>query len=269
MVGTVALIDEDLLSDHVEITAHRGSSRRAPENTLSAVRAAIEDGADYAEIDVQETADGVVVVLHDSDLMRMTGVNQKIWEIEFAALRKLDVGSWFSEEFKGEKVPTLDEVIALAGDAIKLNIELKFNGHDEELVERTLAIIRDKDFESRSVVTTLDRQGALEAKRQNPASKVGYILYQVVGDISNLDVDFFSVNRNLVRGDFIASMHAREKDVHVWTVNTREDLSRMIDLGVDNIITDEPALLAALLEERANLTELERFLLKARALLFQ
>jgi glycerophosphoryl diester phosphodiesterase len=118
-------------------------------------------------------------------------------------------------------------------------------------------------------VTSLDRQGALEAKRRNPESKVGYILYQVIGDVSDMEVDFFSVNRNLVKGDFIASMHAREKDVHVWTVNTREGMSRMIDLGVDNIITDEPALLVALLEERANLTELERFLLKARVLLLQ
>jgi glycerophosphoryl diester phosphodiesterase len=269
MVGTVSLIDEDLLSDNVQVTAHRGSSRRAPENTLSAVRAAIEDGADYAEIDVQETADGVVVVLHDSDLMRMTGVNKKIWEIEYAELKELDVGSWFSEEFKGEKVPTLGEVVALAGDEIMLNIELKFNGHDQKLVERTVEIIRESDFEARCVVTSLDSQGILQAKRQHPALEVGYILYQVVGDISNMDVDFFSVNRSLVNRGFIASVHSREKDVHVWTVNTREDMTLMLDMGVDNIITDEPALLVSLLEERAELSELERFLLKVRALLLQ
>jgi glycerophosphoryl diester phosphodiesterase len=159
--------------------------------------------------------------------------------------------------------------MALAGDEIKLNIELKFNGHDQKLVERTLEIIRDNDFETRCVVTSLDSQGILEAKRQDSALEVGYILYQVIGDISNMDVDFFSVNRSLVSGGFIASIHAREKDIHVWTVNTPEDMTLMLDMGVDNVITDEPALLVALLEERANLTEIERFLMKVRALLLQ
>ena len=82
--------------DRVEVTAHRGSSSRAPENTLSAIRQAIADQADYAEIDVQETLDGVIVVLHDSDLMLVTGKKLNIWETTFAEVRELDAGSWFS-----------------------------------------------------------------------------------------------------------------------------------------------------------------------------
>ena len=99
--------------DRVEVTAHRGSSSSAPENTLSAIRQAIADQADYAEIDVQETLDGVIVVLHDSDLMRVTGKKLNIWETTFAKARKLDAGSWFSPEFAGEKIPTLEEAIGL------------------------------------------------------------------------------------------------------------------------------------------------------------
>ena len=108
----------------VEVTAHRGSSGRAPENTLSALRAAIEDGADYAEIDVQETADGHVVLLHDTDLERIAGVDRKIWEVELAELKRYDAGSWFGEAFRKERVPTLEEAIDLVSGRLKLNIEL-------------------------------------------------------------------------------------------------------------------------------------------------
>ena len=78
------------------ITAHRGSSMAAPENTLAAIARAIEDGADYAEIDVQETADGTVVVIHDTDLKRITGLAEKIWDVTYDEVRELDFGSWFS-----------------------------------------------------------------------------------------------------------------------------------------------------------------------------
>jgi glycerophosphoryl diester phosphodiesterase len=266
-VASAALIDEDLFDDHTLVTAHRGSSRHAPENTLSAVRKAIEQGADYAEIDVQETADGVVVVLHDSDLMRMTGVPKKIWEIDYEELQSLDAGSWFSEEFRGERIPTLAEVIALAGNDIKLNIELKFNGHQESLVERTLDVIRENDFESRCVITSLSYDGIRETKRRSPQLEVGYIVYQTLGDIARTDADFLSVSTGLATRNLIASTQVQGKQVHVWTVNDAREMSLMIDRGVDNIITDLPGELVALLAERSQMSSVERFLLRVRAVL--
>ncbi len=266
-VASAALIDEDFFDDRTLVTAHRGSSRYAPENTLSAVRMAIEQGADYAEIDVQETADGVVVVLHDSDLMRMTGVPKKIWEIDYEELHSLDAGSWFSEEFRGERIPTLAEVIALAGDDIKLNIELKLNGHEENLVKRTLDVIRENDFEARCVITSLSYEGIREAKRRNPQLQVGYIVYQTLGDLARTDADFLSVSRGLATRNLIASAQAQGKEVHVWTINEPREMSLMIDRGVDNIITDLPGELVALLEERSQLSAVERFLLRVRAVL--
>jgi glycerophosphoryl diester phosphodiesterase len=265
--ASATLIDESIFKDHTLVTAHRGSSRAAPENTLSAVQKAIDDGADYAEIDVQETADGVVVVLHDTDLMRMTGVPKKIWEIRYEELRSLDAGSWFSEEFKGERIPTLEEVITLAGDDIKLNIELKFNGREENLVERTLDVIRENDFESRSIITSLSYVGIREAKRQNPALKVGHIVYQSLGNLARTEADFLSVSRQLATRNLIASAQSKGKQVHVWTINDPRQMSLMIDRGVDNIITDLPGELVALLEERSHLTVVERFLLRVRAFL--
>src|SRR5262249_22055869 len=99
------LVDRPL----VRVTAHRGHARAAPENTLSAIRKAIESGADYVEMDVQQTADGVVVLLHDRDLKRVAGVSRRLDELSYDEVRKLDVGSWFDPAFAGERVPTLEQ----------------------------------------------------------------------------------------------------------------------------------------------------------------
>jgi glycerophosphoryl diester phosphodiesterase len=117
----------------VRVTAHRGHARAAPENTLSAMHKAIESGADYAEMDVQQTADGVVVLLHDRDLRRVAGVSRRLDELSYDEVRQLDVGSWFDPAFAGERVPTLADVIGLCRGKIRLNIELKFFGPDRRL----------------------------------------------------------------------------------------------------------------------------------------
>ena len=123
------------------------------------------------------------------------------------------------------------------------------------------------DFGSRSVVTSLSYEGIREAKRQNPALEVGYIVYQKLGDLARNDADFLSVSKGLATRDLIASAQAQGKEIHVWTVNDPREMSLMIDRGVDNIITDLPGELVALLEERSRLTVVERFLLRVRALL--
>ena len=99
----------------IEVTGHRGSKVRAPENTLSALQQAIAEGADYAEIDVQTTADGMVVLLHDADLMRVASVNRRLRDINYSDLKDIDVGSWFMPEFSGERIPTLWKPSTLPG----------------------------------------------------------------------------------------------------------------------------------------------------------
>ena len=111
--------------ESVKVTASRGSSAVPPENTLSAVRQGITDGADFAEIDVQTTADGEVVVLHDGDLMRMAGDSRRLRDLTLSQAKQLDVGKKFNAEFLGEKIPTLAKVIRLSQGRIQLNIELK------------------------------------------------------------------------------------------------------------------------------------------------
>jgi len=266
-ISSAFIIDRIDLNHQVAVTAHRGSSKDAPENTLSAIRRAIADGADFAEIDVQEAADGVIVLLHDTDLVRVAGLNQKIWQITYPEIKSLDAGSWFSPEFKGEHIPTLAETLELARDKIKLNIEIKFNGHEKHLVESVVKIIEDHKFGSQCVITSLNYDGLKKVEKLNPDLKTGFIIAKSIGNMFRVDTDILSLASGIVTADVIAAARKGKKEVHVWTVNRPDNMSYFINLGVDNIITDYPAKLVAVINERASLNDVEKFLLVAADLL--
>jgi glycerophosphoryl diester phosphodiesterase len=262
----IATSVERMTSREIFVTAHRGSSRDAPENSLSAIRKAIEHGADYAEIDVQETRDGTIVVMHDVDLQRIAGDPRRVWEIDYDEMRTLDAGSWFSPEFANERIPTLEQAIETAQGNLRLNIELKFHGHEQRFVERVLEIIDEHDFASHCVVTSLDFDGLMQVKQLRPDMTIGFIVSAAVGDIRRLDVDFFSLEASKVSRRSVRNMHASDRQVHVWTVNDARNATRMIAAGVDNIITDEPEMVRSLLDERATLSPEEKVLFEFQAL---
>lgn len=265
MAAVSALLLEQIgIQDRVAVTAHRGSSRSAPENTISAVEAAIAQGADFAEIDVQQTADGTIVVLHDSDLMRVARLNKKIWEVEYAEIASLDAGSWFSEDFRGERIPTLQQTIDAARGRIRLNIELKLSGPDQRLVEGVLRLVRENGFHGECVLSSLSSEAVLKAKALERRVRVGHIVSVALGEVSKLDVDFLSVHEKQVTAGLVRRLHRAGKQVHAWTVNDRRRMSALIDLGVDNIITDEPRTVREVLAERAEMSNAERILLGAR-----
>jgi glycerophosphoryl diester phosphodiesterase len=251
----------------VQVTAHRGHSLAAPENTLSAVRKAIDSGADYAEVDVQQTADGVVVLLHDSDLKRVAGDSRRIAELPYDDVRKLDVGTWFGPAFASERVPTLTEAIDLARGRIKLNIELKFYGPDRRLAAETARLVRDKGFESDCLVTSFALDALQELKQQNPRIRTGLIVGKSLGDPSRLDVDALSVRADGLSDETLRAAHRRGQEVHVWTVNDAPRMNRLIKRGVDNIITDDPDLAIRVRDQWTGLTGSERLVLCARLLL--
>ena len=253
------------LDRQVVVTAHRGSSLAAPENTLSAVRQAIADGADYAEIDVQLTADSAVILIHDIDLRRVAGVTGLVSEMTLGELRELDVGSWFSPEFAGERLPTLQEVVDLARGRIKLNIELKVQGSPEGLVERVVDLVERNGFAEECVITSLDEAAVRAVKQQDPDLRVGFIVATAIGDPTRMQVDLLAVSTQFLSSGLIRNAHRRGMEVHVWTVNTREQMWAVIERGADNIMTDYPPRLLEVLEERADMTNAERVLLAFRS----
>ena len=255
--------DIDSIDKTVYVTAHRGSSARAPQNTISAFEAAIADKADYAELDVQETKDGVVVVIHDSNLRHVGGVDANIWDLNYSELQEIDVGSSFSPEFAGEKVPTLDEVIDVTIGKIKLNIELKINGHEKHLVEKTVQIVEARGIKDECVLSSLDYGALQEVRALNPDLPIGMIITYVIGDYAKLDVEFYSVEPNLVlTKKFMRDAHDDNKEVHIWTFSPKADVSGYVDLGVDNIINDDPVMIRELLHEKQNRSEIEKLTTK-------
>jgi len=263
----VAAVKSVRLEDHVEITAHRGASGAAPENTLAAVERAIADEADWVEIDVQESADGVVLVVHDSDLMKLAGTDLKIWETAAEDLRKVDIGSSFGPEFAGERVPTLDEVLRTCKGRVGLNIELKYYGHDQRLEQRVVELVEAHKMQSDIVIMSLEHNAIRKVRSLRPEWKCGLLSAVAVGDLTTLDADFLAVNVGIAIRSFVQSAHRNGKEVHVWTVNDPVTMSAVIGRGADNIITDDPALARTVLLQRAGMSPVERLLVEL-AMLF-
>ncbi len=222
--------------------AHRGASGHAPENTIVALEKAIALGATMAEIDIQQTADDKFAVFHDDLLDRTTNGAGPLWKKTLAELQTLDAGSWFGPEYAGERIPSLIEVLEITRGRLSLNIELKLHGHERQLVDLVIRTLRDNNIEDHCLVTCFDHRVAVAVKQADRALTVGAILgRQKYSDgIFQLPVDVLSVEKSLVDEDFMAAAQDAGKQVHVWTVNEPEEFRRLIDLGVDAVITNYP-----------------------------
>jgi glycerophosphoryl diester phosphodiesterase len=249
------------LEERVHVMAHRGFSKSAPENTLAAIRQAIDARADYVEIDVQETADGTVVVLHDSDLMKIAGNSLKIWDAKLSDLKDIDIGSWFKPEFKDERVPTLADVLKECRGKIRVNIELKYYGHDQQLEQRVAELVESHGMEHSIVVMSLSLDGVRKMQAIRPHWKAGLLMSVATGDLRKLDVDFIAVNASFVSRALIEKAHSSGKEIYAWTVNDPLLMSNLIARGIDGVLTDDPQLARSVLQQRAEMTVLERLLL--------
>jgi glycerophosphoryl diester phosphodiesterase len=263
------LINDIQAKDDIDIIAHRGAAGSAPENTMAAIRRAIADGADWIEIDVQESRDGQIVVIHDSDFMKIGGVNLKIWEGSLQEMQEIDIGSWFDQSFSAERIPTLNEVLEEARDKSRVLIELKYYGHDEQLEQRVIDIVEQSGMVEQTALMSLKYGGTQKVRSLRPEWKVGLLSATAVGNLAGLEVDFLAVNSGMASPAFIKSTQRAGKDVLVWTVNDPLTMFQMASRGVDGIITDEPAMGLEVLQERAELNSIERLVLHAAMLLDQ
>jgi len=185
----------DALSDErrVLITAHRGNTIRAPENTLAAIREAIEVGADFAEIDVQMSKDDFLVT-HDSDFSRLGGVARRVWDLTYDEIREIPVGGSAAPQYRDERIPTLEEVLGTARDRIKINIELKYYGdHQPGLADKVVKTVRAQQLTNQVIVQSLSYAPLREAHRLAPELPVGYIFSVNARFPKRLNVNFLSV----------------------------------------------------------------------------
>ena len=254
-------------NDDVVVVAHRGAAGKAPENTLASIRAAMDDRTDWVEIDVQETADGKVVVIHDSDFMKLAGKDIKVWDATLEQMQAIDVGSWFNPSFSSEHVPTLRQVLDESKGRANVVIELKYYGHDEQLEQRVIDIVEDMDMVEQTAIMSLKYSAVQKMRKLRPDWHVGLLSATAIGDLTQLDADFLAVAMGMASGGFVRRAHEAGKQVFVWTINDPVSMSRMMSLGVDGIITDEPAMARQVLADRKEMSTAERLLLHT-ALLF-
>lgn len=218
--------------------AHRGDTKAALENTLPAVDSALKLGVDGIEVDLRITRDGHVVVFHDDDLQRLAGRPEGIEDLGLSDIRKVFLKS-------GALIPTLEELLDLTRDRCLLNLELKAARHwSGALVASVVRILKDFHLSESILISSFQPIFLWRMKRLAPDLARGYLfeskmfLHRFLMPLVNPS----SVNPPLkyVDSKLIETQHGRGRRVFVWTVNDGEDMKRLIDLGIDGLITDEP-----------------------------
>ena len=232
------------LSDEIQIIAHRASAVNAPENTLSALDYAILSGAHMAEIDVQQTKDGELILMHDSNLKRTTGYNGKVSDVTFEQIKTLEAGSWFSDEFLGEPIPTLEEILQKSKGQITLMIEIKAKDHPVDVAYQVIELIQTYGMEKQCIIGAMDYRVLQAVKMINPRIQTVYITALAYGDYQDLeDVDYYSIEASFISFALIDQIHRSGKQIYAWTVNKESTMQSMIAMQVDGIVTDDPVLL--------------------------
>jgi glycerophosphoryl diester phosphodiesterase len=266
-----SLFIASLESDELQILniAHRANSGEAPENSLVSLENAINSGADMAEIDVQLTADSVVVVLHDADLMRIAGDPRRVTDVTSAELNELRLMSGRDIPDELLKIPTLDEFLDRARGRIPLLIELKYYGFNTLLAEKVTGLIREKEMAGETLVMSLTLQGVQQMNRIAPDLTTGYTSAVAAGDLQNLPVRFLAVYHPNITPALVRRQSLRGQPVFAWTVNTTPDMLSAIEKGAGGLITDHPELAGRVIEEVSSLTRAERFLLQFGLFIFE
>lgn len=232
------------------VVAHRGFSRRAPENTLAAFRMAIAAGADAFELDARLTSDRKVMVIHDRSLARTTGGRGKISQTASSVIRRHSAGAWFSPEFVDEPVPFLEEVLDLAAGHTGVNIELKFDSRREDpaaLVGRVVTILRDFPHTKNILVSSFHHGSLTLLKTSYPEAGVGVLVYPPgcpttsgVKRAGGLGAGWLIYSGGNIRKSFVGKAHERGLRVLEYTVNGKLRLARAMSMNVDGVITDDP-----------------------------
>jgi len=232
------------------ILAHRGASAHAPENTLAAFELALAQGADGIELDVKLSADGHVVVIHDPTVDRTTSAHGRVKDLSLAELRALNAGSFFSSNFSTEKIPMLEEVFETFGKRIFINVELtNYNTPRDHLVESVCMLVKKFNLQKHVMFSSFYGSNLSKAYSYLPDVPCGLLAFGgLLGAWARSFGFAFGKYAALhpylkdVTPQQVQRVHRLKRRVHVWAVNTEEDMRRLFGWGVDAIFTDDPQL---------------------------
>jgi glycerophosphoryl diester phosphodiesterase len=237
---------------------HRGAMASAPQNTLAAFRKAVEFGADGVELDVHLSKDVVVVVIHDFYVDRTTDGTGRVAQKTLAELKALDAGEKFSPEFAGERIPTLSKVFDVLEGKLLVNVELKApdRSRDTSLVAPVLEVVREHGMERRVLFSSFNSHVLRAMKQLAPDIPIG-LLYAPDSPMyaRRAWLDPFEPHEarnphySLLTGPIVRWYHGRGLRINTWTVNEPDEMRRLIEAGVDAIITNKPDVLKDVLRE--------------------
>jgi glycerophosphoryl diester phosphodiesterase len=236
---------------HPIIIAHRGASAYAPENTLAAFELALRQGADAVELDAKLTADGQIVVIHDQTVNRTTEGEGRVKEMTLAELRKLDAGSHYDVAFRGEPIPTLEEVLKAIGRLTFINIELtNYASTTDQLPEKVVALVRRYKLTRRVMFSSFNPIALRRAQRLLPETAIGFLAssggrgWLARSWAGRLLVRYQTLNpeRRDVTPRLVEQLHRLKRGVLAYTINDQNELARLFQIGVDGVITDDPPL---------------------------
>ena len=232
------------------IFAHRGSSAHAPENTLAAFELAIHQGAPAIELDAKYCLDGHVVVIHDQTVDRTTGSTGKVRQLPLKALKELDAGSFFDSTYKGEKIPTLEEVFETVGRRSFINVEItNYASPLDDLPDRIAGLVKKFNLADRILFSSFNPLALLRVRQLLPQVPRGLLVFHGASGSwargwigRRFPCQALHPEASDVTASLVARTHQAGRRMHVYTVNQPEEMRRLINLGIDGIFTDDPPL---------------------------
>lgn len=267
-VITSSKVDSDMKGIDFEIIAHKGASGTAPENTLAAFQRALDLGVDMIELDVRNTKDESIVVIHDETLDRTTNGSGLVHDFTLEEIKQFDAGSWFDPIYRDEQVPTLKEVLDLVDGRCKILVEIKHQDHPhyEDFAEKLIDVIKQErngydwiilqSYESEYLEAAHAYDDHVQTKKlmigEDSAPLIAFYIETKLhlgrakedDRMKALNPEFHTLStRRIFR------MHARGFEVFTYSPNTREDMVKMLRMGVDGIITDHPEKLIEIRKE--------------------
>ena len=237
------------------IIGHRGAGGLAPENTIASIQKGLDNNVKRIEIDIQQTLDDKIILMHDKTLERTTNGEGIIKLKTYNELLKLDAGKWFASEFENEKIPLLSDAIKLVNGRAELIIEIKYgNNYSHNIVENVINIIKENNATNWCIIHSFDTEILIKAHEIESQIKLHKLF---VGKLTFLPIiistkieyyDFekypfiteYSLNSHFANKSLIKKLKKLNKKVNVWTVNNNEKFNRFINIGIDGIVTDFP-----------------------------
>lgn len=247
-----------------KVISHRGANKVAPQNTIPAFEKSIEIGCDGFETDIHLTADGYPVICHNYTIDETSDGKGEVRTKTLEELRTYDFGSYFSEEFKGTKLPTLEEFLDVSskGDIEIMNIEIKppLDGN-LEIVAKTIDAVKEKGLFDKLLISSFSSEVLVECKRIDPNCKTGFLyapnkphfyktmLLGYVNFAKKIKADYLHPHFAAVTRSYVKKLHKNGIKVNVWTVDNPKIAVKLLKYGVDGLITDLPAMANELVEK--------------------